>query len=45
MKDVEVETLPGIVLGHKHIPVDAVGCYIPAPELKFFSIKVCRSLR
>ena len=29
MTDVEVETLPGIVLGHKHIPVDAVGCYIP----------------
>ena len=29
MKDVEVETLPGVVLGHKHIPVDAVGCYIP----------------
>jgi sulfopropanediol 3-dehydrogenase len=29
MKDVEVETLPGIILGHKHIPVNAVGCYIP----------------
>jgi sulfopropanediol 3-dehydrogenase len=29
MKDVEVETMPGIVLGHKHIPVNAVGCYIP----------------
>ena len=29
MKDVEVETMPGVVLGHKHIPVDAVGCYIP----------------
>ena len=29
MKDVEVETRPGIVLGHKHIPVNAVGCYIP----------------
>ena len=29
MKDVEVETIPGVVLGHKHIPVDAVGCYIP----------------
>ena len=29
MQDVEVETLPGIVLGHKHIPIDAVGCYIP----------------
>ena len=29
MLDVEVETLPGVVLGHKHIPVNAVGCYIP----------------
>ena len=29
MKDVEVETYPGVVLGHKHIPVNAVGCYIP----------------
>jgi sulfopropanediol 3-dehydrogenase len=29
MKDVEVETLPGIVLGHRHIPVGHVGCYVP----------------
>ena len=29
MVDVEVETLPGVVLGHKHIPVNNVGCYIP----------------
>ena len=29
MKDVEVETMPGVVLGHKHIPIAAVGCYIP----------------
>lgn len=29
MKDVEVETLPGIVLGHTHIPVSAAGCYVP----------------
>ena len=29
MKDVEVETLQGVVLGHRHIPVDAVGCYVP----------------
>ena len=29
MKDVEVETAPGVILGHKHIPVNAVGCYIP----------------
>jgi sulfopropanediol 3-dehydrogenase len=29
MKDLEVETLPGIVLGHKNIPVNSVGCYVP----------------
>jgi len=29
MKDVEVETLPGVVLGHRNIPVQSVGCYIP----------------
>ena len=27
--DLEVETLPGVVLGHKNVPVNAVGCYIP----------------
>src|SRR6266849_5229279 len=29
IKDVEVETLPGVVLGHKNMPVDSVGCYVP----------------
>lgn len=29
MKDVEVETLPGVVLGHKNVPVSAAGCYVP----------------
>lgn len=29
MKDVEVETMPGVILGHKNIPVNSVGCYIP----------------
>jgi sulfopropanediol 3-dehydrogenase len=29
MTDVEVETLPGVVLGHKHIPINAAGCYVP----------------
>jgi sulfopropanediol 3-dehydrogenase len=29
MRDIEVETLPGVVLGHKHIPVQSVGCYVP----------------
>jgi sulfopropanediol 3-dehydrogenase len=29
LQDIEVETLPGVVLGHKNIPVNAVGCYVP----------------
>jgi sulfopropanediol 3-dehydrogenase len=29
IKDLEVETLPGVVLGHRNIPVNAVGCYVP----------------
>jgi len=29
MLDVEVETLPGVILGHKHVPVNAAGCYVP----------------
>lgn len=30
MQDIEVETMPGVVLGHKNIPVQSVGCYVPA---------------
>ena len=29
LADVEVETLPGVILGHKNIPVNSVGCYVP----------------
>jgi len=29
IQDLEVETLPGVVLGHKNIPVNAAGCYVP----------------
>ena len=29
LRDLEVETLPGVVLGHKNIPVNSVGCYVP----------------
>ncbi|MFB9885152.1 histidinol dehydrogenase [Balneatrix alpica] len=29
MLDIEIETLPGVILGHKNIPVQSVGCYIP----------------
>ena len=29
LRDIEVETIPGVVLGHKNIPVNSVGCYVP----------------
>ena len=29
MRDLEVETLPGVILGHRHIPVGSIGCYVP----------------
>jgi sulfopropanediol 3-dehydrogenase len=29
LQDIEVETLPGVVLGHKNIPIQSVGCYVP----------------
>jgi sulfopropanediol 3-dehydrogenase len=29
LRDIEIETLPGVFLGHKHIPVNAAGCYVP----------------
>ena len=29
MKDVEEETLPGVILGHRHIPMNRVGSYVP----------------
>jgi sulfopropanediol 3-dehydrogenase len=29
LQDLEVETLPGVVLGHRHIPVASIGCYVP----------------
>ena len=29
LTDLEVETLPGVILGHKHIPVSSIGCYVP----------------
>lgn len=29
MQDIEVETMPGVILGHRNIPVQSVGCYVP----------------
>ena len=33
MKDVEEETLPGVILGHRHIPMNRVGSYVPGGEV------------
>ncbi|MGB6890857.1 MAG: histidinol dehydrogenase, partial [Xanthobacteraceae bacterium] len=29
LRDLDVETLPGVILGHRHIPVNSIGCYVP----------------
>ena len=29
LQDLEVETMPGVILGHRNIPVNSVGCYVP----------------
>src|SRR5580658_10342112 len=29
LRDLEIETMPGVVLGHKNLPVSSVGCYVP----------------
>ncbi len=29
LRDIEVETLPGVILGHKNVPIQNVGCYVP----------------
>ena len=33
MTDIEIETLPGVILGHKNIPVQSVGCYVPGGKV------------
>lgn len=35
LNNVEVETRPGVVLGHRHIPVNSVGCYIPGGKYRW----------
>ena len=37
LRDLEVETLPGVILGHKNIPVNSVGCYIPGGKYPFIA--------
>ena len=36
MLDIKIETMPGVILGHKNIPVQSVGCYVPGG--KFLSL-------
>ncbi len=34
MNDIEIETMPGVILGHKNIPVASVGCYVPGGKFR-----------
>ena len=55
LRDIEVETLPGVTLGHKNIPVQSVGCYVPGGRYPMIASAhmsivppkwpVCRGLR
>ena len=42
MTDIEVETLPGVILGHKNIPVQSVGCYVPGASFRWSPRPICR---
>jgi sulfopropanediol 3-dehydrogenase len=35
--DLDVETVPGVVLGHRHVPVDRVGAYVPGGAYQMFA--------
>jgi sulfopropanediol 3-dehydrogenase len=37
LSDIEVEPLAGVVLGHRHLPVDAVGAYVPGGRYPMFA--------
>lgn len=41
MTDIEVETLPGVFLGHRNIPVQSVGCYVPAASFPWSPLRIC----
>ena len=39
LKDIEVETLPGVFLGHKNVPVNSVGCYVPGGRYPMVALR------
>ena len=41
MTDIEVETMPGVILGHKNIPVQSVGCYVPGGKFPMVASAHC----
>src|SRR3546814_8209086 len=43
MKDVEVETLPGVVLGHKNLPLNSAGCYVPGGKYQLLASEIGRA--
>ena len=45
MLDVEVETMPGVILGHKNIPVQSFGCYVPGGKFPMVAAIAAASFR
>ncbi len=43
MLDIEVETLPGVILGHRNLPVQSVGCYVPGGKFPMVAPHICPS--
>merc|ERR1719189_2846247 len=43
MKDIEVETQPGVILGHKNMPLPNVGCYVPGGKFPMIA-SACMSV-
>jgi len=42
MTDVEIETMPGVILGHRNIPVQSVGCYVPGGNFRWLLLRICQ---
>lgn len=42
LRDLEIETRPGVILGHKNIPINAVGCYVLAENIPCSPPRTCR---
>lgn len=43
LTDLAIETRPGVILGHRNIPISHVGCYVPGGNIRCWLRRICRS--